>query len=51
MSLLAGVAGSLSELVPIGKLDDNLTFPVLSSVLIWILFNVMNLLSAYPANL
>lgn len=50
VSLLAGIAGSLSELIPVGKLDDNLTFPVLSSVMIWLLFNVMNLVSAYPAH-
>lgn len=50
VSLLAGVAGSASELIPVGKLDDNLTFPVLSSVMIWILFGAMNLISAYPAH-
>ncbi len=30
--LLAGLIGAASELVPIGKLDDNLVFPVLSAI-------------------
>lgn len=31
ISLLCGLIGSLSELIPIAKLDDNLTFPILCS--------------------
>jgi diacylglycerol kinase (CTP) len=30
-SLLAGLIGALAELIPIGKLDDNLVFPILSA--------------------
>lgn len=37
---LSGLIGALSELLPIGKLDDNLTFPVVSSLLLWVLFQV-----------
>lgn len=40
IALIAGVIGAASELLPIGKLDDNLTFPVVSSFLLWILFKV-----------
>lgn len=31
VSLLGGLIGAASELIPIGKLDDNLLFPVLSA--------------------
>ncbi len=34
VSLLAGIIGAFSELVPIGKLDDNFVFPVLSAILL-----------------
>lgn len=37
---LSGLIGALSELLPIGKLDDNLTFPIVCSCLLWILFQV-----------
>jgi len=37
---LSGLIGALSELLPIGKLDDNLTFPVVCSCLLWVLFYV-----------
>ncbi|MEK6628541.1 MAG: hypothetical protein AABY53_07935 [Bdellovibrionota bacterium] len=37
-SLLAGLVGSLSELIPVGKLDDNFSMPVLSSIGLSILF-------------
>ena len=37
---LSGLIGALAELIPIGKLDDNLTFPVVSSVLLLALFKV-----------
>jgi diacylglycerol kinase (CTP) len=35
VGLLTGVVGTLSELIPIKKIDDNLTFPILSSIGIW----------------
>jgi diacylglycerol kinase (CTP) len=38
--LLAGLIGAVSELVPVGKLDDNLVFPVLSGVLLTGLFAI-----------
>jgi diacylglycerol kinase (CTP) len=36
--ILAGLVGALAELVPIWKLDDNLTLPVLSSIGLFGLF-------------
>lgn len=37
---LAGLIGALAEMIPIGNLDDNLTFPILSGSLLWLLFQV-----------
>jgi diacylglycerol kinase (CTP) len=37
---LSGLIGAIAELVPVGKLDDNLTFPVISAVLLMGLFTV-----------
>ena len=38
VSLIAGLVGALAELVPIAKIDDNFTMPVLSSVGLFIVF-------------
>ena len=38
VSLIAGLIGAASELITIGKLDDNLTFPILSSCFLWGLY-------------
>lgn len=38
VSLLAGLIGALSELIQIGKLDDNLTLPILSGLGLKLLF-------------
>lgn len=38
VSLLAGLVGAFAELIPIGKLDDNLTLPLMSAIGISILF-------------
>lgn len=46
--LLAGLAGSVSEAVPIFDLDDNLTFPVMSSLFLWLLFSMMNNFTEFP---
>ena len=46
MSLFAGLIGALAELVPLGKLDDNFTMPVLSCVGLSVLFYFFNL---YPS--
>ena len=40
VSLFAGVIGALAELIPLGKLDDNLTLPVLSGTFLWLLFTL-----------
>lgn len=37
---LSGLIGALAEMIPVGKLDDNFTFPVICSVLLWILFQL-----------
>jgi diacylglycerol kinase (CTP) len=37
---LSGLIGALAELLPIGKLDDNFSFPVLGSILLYLLFTV-----------
>lgn len=38
LSILSGLVGALAELIPLGKLDDNFTLPVLSSIGIFVLF-------------
>lgn len=47
VSILAGLTGALAELIPIGKLDDNLTLPVLSASFLWVIFNLFGGLSVY----
>jgi dolichol kinase len=37
---LSGLIGAVAELLPIGKLDDNLTFPIIGSSLLWLLFQI-----------
>ena len=39
-SLLSGLAGALSELIAIKKLDDNFTIPVFGSLALWGIFYV-----------
>ena len=48
ISILCGLVGALAELIPIAKLDDNLTMPILSAVGIWAVFQLfgINLLTA-----
>lgn len=38
VSVIGGLIGAISELIPIGKLDDNLTIPVSSAIMLWGLF-------------
>ena len=40
VSLLTGLSGALAEGIPLGQLDDNLTLPVISAVLISIIFSL-----------
>lgn len=40
ISAVAGLVGALSELIPIGKLDDNLTLPILSATGLFITFTI-----------
>jgi dolichol kinase len=37
-TLLAGLIGGLSELIPIARLDDNLTQPVVNAIFLFVLF-------------
>jgi diacylglycerol kinase (CTP) len=43
VSLLAGLVGALAELIPVAKLDDNFTMPVLSSIGLSIIFYLFNI--------
>ncbi|MFN7730077.1 MAG: diacylglycerol/polyprenol kinase family protein [Bdellovibrio sp.] len=38
VTLLGGLIGALAELIPIAKLDDNLTLPLISATFLWLLF-------------
>jgi len=40
VSLVSGLIGALSEMLPVGKLDDNLTFPIICSTGVWMVFKV-----------
>lgn len=40
VAVISALIGALSELIPIGKLDDNFTLPVMSAVSLWFLFYV-----------
>lgn len=37
---ISGLIGALAELVPVGKMDDNFTFPVISATCLYILFGL-----------
>ncbi len=39
---LGGLIGAVAELAPVGKLDDNFTFPVISALLLSVLFFVFS---------
>jgi dolichol kinase len=41
LSFASAMIGALSEIVPIGKLDDNLTLPILSATGLFLIFNVI----------
>jgi diacylglycerol kinase (CTP) len=41
-SLISGIIGALSELLPIRKMDDNLTFPILCSFALFAMFNIFS---------
>ena len=43
ISILCGLVGALAELVPIAKLDDNLTMPIISAIGIWAVFQLFGL--------
>jgi len=39
-AMVSGVIGAVSEVFPVRKLDDNLTFPVISSFLLYMMFHL-----------
>ncbi len=39
VSILSALVGASAELIPIGKIDDNFTLPILSASLLWCIFN------------
>lgn len=43
ISILAGLCGALAELIPLGKMDDNFTMPILSSICLYFLFIAFNI--------
>lgn len=43
VSLIAGLIGALAELVPVAKIDDNFTMPVLSSIGLYGVFTFFNI--------
>lgn len=43
VSLIAGLIGALAELIPIAKIDDNFTMPVLSSIGLFGIFTFFNI--------
>lgn len=43
ISLIGGVIGCFAELIPLGKLDDNFTLPVLSAVGLTAVFNLFGI--------
>lgn len=43
LAIFAGLCGALAELIPLGKMDDNFTMPILSSVSIYFLFMIFNI--------
>lgn len=40
-SLLAGLIGTLAEIIPVGPLDDNLTLPLVSAIFLLLLSNLL----------
>ena len=43
VSLLSGLVGALAELIPVAKIDDNFTMPVLSSIGLSFVFGFFNI--------
>ncbi len=43
VSIIAGLCGALAELIPLGKMDDNFTMPILSSICLYFLFIFFNI--------
>lgn len=48
ISLIGGLIGALAEAIPVGKLDDNFTLPVLSALALWLMFSLFGTFANYP---
>lgn len=48
LSLLGGLIGALAELIPVGKLDDNFSLPVLSATALWLVFQLFGAFALNP---
>jgi diacylglycerol kinase (CTP) len=48
-SIIAGLIGAFAELIPLGKIDDNFTMPVLSSIGLTILFYFFGFYTFFPS--
>ncbi|PWU12843.1 MAG: hypothetical protein C5B49_15595 [Bdellovibrio sp.] len=49
VSLSGGLIGCLAELIPIGRIDDNFTLPVVSAGSLWALFSIFGLFANLSA--
>ena len=47
VSILGGLVGALAEAVPVGKIDDNFSIPVISATGLYVLFSVFGGFSNY----
>lgn len=43
VALMGGAIGAIAELVPVGKVDDNFTMPVLSATGLYVLFQIFDI--------
>lgn len=48
VSILGGFIGAAAEAVPLGKMDDNFSIPVISAIGLWFLFTIFGGFSSYP---
>ena len=40
VTIVSGFIGMIAELIPVGKLDDNLSFPIICASLLWGVFTL-----------
>jgi diacylglycerol kinase (CTP) len=49
ISVLGGLIGAMAEALPLGKVDDNFSIPVVSAIFLWILFFIFDGLTGVPS--